>query len=611
MCGICGIFNLDKKPVTEVPIKAMMLSMKHRGPDDEGIFVDNNIGLGFVRLSIIDLSSAGHQPMMSDDGRYVLVFNGEIYNYLELRDELITKGHIFKTKTDTEVLLKSYIEWGEDCLQRFNGMWAFVIYDRINKSLFGARDRYGIKPFYYYYDESDFVFASDINSIVKLMKNKISVNNQSVLDYLVFNRTDQSQQTFYTQIVKLAHGHLFSLDEKGLKLKKWYNLRDQLVNPFRSSEEFLDIFISSINLRLRSDVPVGVCLSGGLDSSSIVSTLVKKFNKNDFHTFSAVYNPGEQGDETKFINLYRHQLTNMHYTTPTAQSLLKDTEDFIYAIGEPIPSTGPYAQYKVMQLAKEHVVVTLDGQGADEQLAGYHYFFGFYFKELLRKGNVSKFVREIICYLNQHKSIYGLKTMLYFLLPANSRTYLRANEYGYLNKDFSSQYLLSNQISDGLYASSSLQDSLINHFEYKLEHLLKWEDRNSMHFSMEARVPFLDYRLVERTLATQSDMIIKNGITKHILRDAMKEILPEEIRLRRDKVGYDTPQDEWFRNPKWQQRIVEILSLPSLKDIIDLPMANSLYSRHLNRKVNAAKEIWKWVNLYYWLSSLNCSSLCL
>jgi len=602
MCGICGVYNLDpSNVVSNITVQSMMDVMKHRGPDDEGIFIDNNVGLGFVRLSIIDLSPAGHQPMLSEDGRFVLVFNGEIYNYLELRDELVSKGHIFKTKTDTEVLLASYLEWGEDCLGHFNGMWAFVIYDKSSKRLFGARDRFGVKPFYYYFDNLSFIFASDINSIVKLMKDKFSVNKQSILDYLVFNRTDQTQHTFYANIKKIAHGQSFNLNGDGLKTKQWYNLRDQLTNPYRSSEEFLETFISSIKLRLRSDVPVGVCLSGGLDSSSIVSTLIRKFNKHDLHTFSAVYDPGEQGDETKFINLYRHQLSNMHYTTPTAQSLFDDLEEFFLAIGEPIPSTGPYAQYKVMQLAKEHVVVTLDGQGADEQLAGYHYFFGFYFKELLRKGNVSRLSKEIICYLNQHKSLLGLKSMLYFLVPADSRTKLRASEHGYLNRDFASRYLLSNQISDGLYASGSLQDALINHFEFKLEHLLKWEDRNSMHFSLEARVPFLDYRLVERTLATQSDLIVKNGITKHILREAMKGVLPEEIRKRRDKVGFDTPQDEWFRMPLWQKRIAEILSFQLLKDFIDLPKAHSLYMRHVNRKVNAAKEIWKWINLYYWL----------
>ncbi len=602
MCGICGIYNLENKPVAEEKIRFMMHAMKHRGPDDEGLYINKNVGLGFVRLSIIDLSQAGHQPMISEDSRYILTFNGELYNYIELREDLKSLGHVFKTNTDTEVLLKSYLQWGDACLDRFNGMWAFVIYDKIENKLFGARDRFGVKPFYYLYNKQSFVYASDINAIVGLDKSELSINKQTMLDYLVFNRTDQTENTFYQQIRKIPHGYKFYLDCDGLVLKQWYNLKMSITKPFMNPEEYLDVFTSSINLRLRSDVPVGICLSGGLDSSSIVSTLISKFGKNDIHTFSAVYSQGEKGDESKFINLYKHQLTNMHYTTPTAQSLFDETEDFINAIGEPVASTSPYAQYKVMQLAKEHVVVTLDGQGADEQLAGYHYFFGFYFKELLQRADLAKLGKEMILYLNQHKSVFGIKSMIYFLLPSSSRTKLRVSEFGYLNPDFVSQYLATNQVSDNLYSSKSLQEALLNHFEFKLEHLLKWEDRNSMHFSLEARVPFLDYRLVERTLATKSEMIIKNGMTKHILRQAMKGILPEEIRLRQDKIGFGTPQDEWFRTPIWKTRITEILSLPVLSEYIDLTKAQSLYKKHLLRKTHAAKEIWKWVNMYYWMN---------
>ena len=213
-----------------------------------------------------------------------------------------------------------------------------------------------------------------------------------------------------------------------------------------------------------------------------------------------------------------------------------------------------------MELARGNVVVTLDGQGADEVLAGYHYFFGFYFKELLKKWRLGKLSSEMFHYLIKHQSTYGLKTFLYFLLSQKSKTDLRVKERKYLNPEFVKKYQYNNSIAGNLYSSKNLKDALINHFEFKLEHLLKWEDRNSMWFSLEARVPFLDYRLVEKTLATSSDLIIKNGMTKNLLRESMIGILPEKIRRRKDKIGFDTPQDEWFREPSWIKLVTDILN---------------------------------------------------
>ena len=287
--------------------------------------------------------------------------------------------------------------------------------------------------------------------------------------------------------------------------------------------------MDAIKLRLRSDVPVGVCLSGGLDSSAIVSSLIQKFDKKDLNTFSAVYEKGQFGDETEFIKLYERELQNMFYTTPTKDSLLKDMEHFVKIHAEPIPATGPYAQYKVMELAKGNVVVTLDGQGADEMLGGYHYFFGFYFKDLLKQARITKLFQEIYYYLKIHKSLFGVKTFLYFLLPKKLRTQVRVNEKVYINSDFVSKYGKTNSIAGNLYAANSLNEALLNHFEYKLEHLLKWEDRNSMAFSLEARVPFLDHHLVEATLSVDGGEIIKKGMTKHLLRESMRGVLPKKL----------------------------------------------------------------------------------
>ncbi len=611
MCGIAGIINFDGAPVGEDRLSAMTRVMKHRGPDDDGLFSEGGIGLAFVRLAILDLSPAGHQPMFSPDERYVMIFNGEIFNYVELREELKAKGHYFRTQTDTEVILAAYAEWGEQMLHKFNGMWAIVIYDRQEKTVFAARDRYGIKPLYYYTDQDRLIFASEIPCILEMLDKKPTPDESVIFDFLLFDRTDQTEKTFFKEVKKLNHGHFFRISNgpapkehpKYVRPQKWYDLRKELKDPFRDPAEFREMFTSSVNLRLRSDVPVGVCLSGGLDSSSIVSILLKEFGKADLNTFSAVYGKGEEGDESAFINLYQKDLKQMYFTHPDHKSLMEDIPAFVLAHGEPVPSTSPYAQFKVMELATEHVTVTLDGQGADEALAGYHYFFGYYFKDLLLKGRLGRLASEMTHYLRKHRSLYGLKSMLFFLSPLAMRTRLRAMEKGYLNDDFYNAHASeASVISGDLYGSNTLQDALINHFEYKLEHLLKWEDRNSMWFSIEARVPYLDYRLVERTLSLGDELIIDKGMTKHILREAMKGILPEPIRVRRDKVGFGTPQDEWFRTPAFKKYIEELIHSESFasRGVMDVKKVQDIYKKHLNREGNYAKLIWKWIHLENW-----------
>lgn len=612
MCGISGIIHLDRSPVPEPQIWDMIKAMKHRGPNDNGTFFEDGIGFGFVRLSIIDLTPAGHQPMFSHDERYVMIFNGEIFNYVELREELKSKGHVFKTSTDTEVLLTAYIEWGEDMLHRLNGMWAFVIYDRKEKTVFGSRDRYGIKPLYYSIDGNRLIFASEIPSILAVLGRKPTADRNALFDFLIFNRTDQNEDTFFSEIKKVNHGHHFKIKvepgksvTQALTIKKWYDLRKELKEPFKDPEEFRQMFVSSIALRLRSDVPIGVCLSGGLDSSSIVSTMIQDFDKRDVHTFSAVYGDGKFGDESKFIHLYKDELQNMHYIMPDDKTLMADIETMVHAHAEPIASTGPYAQYKVMDLAKDHVTVTLDGQGADEMLAGYHYFFGFHFKNLLLKGKIGSMASEMFHYCNKHRALLGLMSFVLFMLPAGVRARARAMEKGYIDEEFfTTQSALASTISGELYGSTTLQEALINHFEFKLEHLLKWEDRNSMWFSLEARVPFLDHRLVERTLTLPDEMIIKDGMTKHILREAMKGRLPEPIRTRRDKIGFGTPHDEWFRTPAFQRYIKDIIYSQSFasRGLVDVKKVQSMYEQHLRGEASHGKEIWKWIHLENWFS---------
>jgi asparagine synthase (glutamine-hydrolysing) len=604
MCGICGIIRFDNQAVDHSKIKTMMLKQKHRGPNDEGIFSHNSTALGFVRLSILDLSIAGHQPMHDASGRYTMVFNGEIFNYIELRDDLKSKGISFTSNSDSEVLLKMYIYYGEDCLNYLNGMFAFAIYDNETGDTFAARDRFGEKPFYYYQDASQLVFASEIPPILAVYGQENTVNNQILFDYLAFNRTDQTEETFFNGVKKLQHGHYMTIINGIVKIKCWYKLSEKITDLKNSKDTYKDLLIDSVKIRLRSDVPIGVCLSGGLDSSTITSIITQIFNKKDFHTFSAVYAPGDSGDESKFINIFKDKLQNMHFVTPTSESLLENLKKFILVHTEPIPTTSSYAQYCVMQLAHENAIVTLDGQGSDEELGGYHYFFGFYFKDLLRSFRFGKLFKELYYYTKEHKSIYGIKTFVYFLLPRKLKTSIRLNEKGYIDAQFIEKVLKDKKstITNDLYASKNLKTACLNHFEYKLEHLLKWSDLNSMAFSVESRAPFLDYRLVEFALSLKSDDIIKNGYTKSILRESFKGILPEEIRLRIDKIGFETPQDKWFRTPEFKELILEIIHSESFagRGIINADKAKKLYQKHLNSEINISSDIWKWIHLELW-----------
>lgn len=600
MCGICGIINFNQQPVNTKDLHTMMNAMKYRGPDDEGIYKNQNIGLGFVRLSILDLSPAGNQPMYSADKRFIIVFNGEIFNYLELKKILDLK-YRFSTETDTEVVLAAFIEWGSDCVHKFNGMWAFAIYDSILNNIFISRDRFGIKPFFYYHDDERFIFASDIPPILKILNNKPGPDNQSIYDYLVFNRTNYSGRTFFENIKKLPHAHNIDIPGRDIKISKWYDLKTKLIDGFKSVEEFRQMLEISIDQQLRSDVPVGACLSGGLDSSSIVSLILKN-NTPDFNTFSAIYEAGALGDESDYIKEYNDPKLKKHFTNPTASSLLSDMDSFIEALVEPVPNTSEYAEYKVMELAKKHCTVILNGQGADEEMAGYLIFFGVFFKELLIRRQFKDLLKEISAYRKVHRNNIGLHSFIFHVLPPFLKEFKTYANYDYLSKEFLTSHKSSDELTRKLYNSRNLKESLLNHFEYKFEHHLSWADRSGMWFSLETRFPFLDHRFVEKVLALPTEQIIGDGITKKILRASMQDILPEKIRMRMDKVGYETPENDWFRTPAFQQKINEIINSPSFiqRGYFNHKKVVGLYQHHISGKKNIGKEIWKWIHLELW-----------
>ena len=385
--------------------------------------------------------------------------------------------------------------------------------------------------------------------------------------------------------------------------KRWYNLADKIkeTKPL-SPERYRSIFKDSLKLRLRADVPVGVSLSGGIDSSSIVSSLVKDFNLTELNTFSAVYGKDEPSDESEFIDEFRPMIKNMFFTSPDADDFFNDFENFIDAHNEPVPDIGPYVQYKVMELATKHVTVTLDGQGADEQLGGYHYFFGSYYLELLKRFKLVKFVNENIHYYKKHKSFDSLKYLLYYSLSPSLQNSINNKSFHSIRKSFLQKNANNNAINKMLYNPKDLNESLLQHFEYKLEHLLRWEDLNSMYFSIESRVPFLDHRLVEATLSSPSNLKINEGETKFILREAVKDILPEKITQRKDKKGFTNPRDKWFKTKKFQIYIIELINSESFKNrgYFDSAIANEEYKKHLEGKADKSKEIWKWINLENW-----------
>jgi asparagine synthase (glutamine-hydrolysing) len=579
----------------------MSESLKHRGPNAQGYFSNGNIGMGALRLSILDLSDKGNQPMFSKDKRFCIVYNGEVYNYIEIRNELKPK-YDFISNSDTEVVLYSFIEWGESCLNKFNGMFAFAILDIDNNVLFLARDRFGIKPLYYYLSRDAFIFSSELKSFKYILKNR-EVDEKIMYNYLVFNRTDYDENTFLKGVKKLPHGYKLLIKDNNFSLSKWYNLKDNLKNGYTCAEELKENLVDSIRLHLRSDVPLGVCLSGGLDSSTLVSTLLKELKITDLQTFSAVYGKNKYGDESEYIDEFKDGLgQNLYKTYLTADNILNDIDDFIYYIDEPVPQISPLIHYKVMKLAKEHVRVLLDGQGGDEQFAGYHYFFGTFFKELLSEKKFITLAREIFYYCLRHKSSLGLKSFLYFLLPGRIQSKVKLSENNSLSLGFLSQFKQDLTVPDILYKAQNLHSSLIEHFEYKLEHLLKWEDRNSMRFSLESRVPFLDHYIVENVLSSSSSLIINKGENKWLLRKAMKNILPDKIMNRQDKIGFDNPCAEWFREAKFKEFILSILNSNSFRNLqyFDYKRCLKIYQIHLKKKIDASRQIWKWINVSLW-----------
>lgn len=636
MCGIVGIWHLNKEPVSPKLLQQMTDCINHRGPDDEGHFIDDNLGLGSRRLSIIDLSPTGHMPMPNEDKSVWITYNGEVYNYQELAGSLKARGHQFRSKTDTEVVLHAYEAYGPGCLNFFNGMWAFAIWDQRRQKLFCAVDRFGIKPFHYYFDGQIFVFGSEIKSILLHPGVPKQVNEQAVYDYLALDHINHNDETFFAGIKRLPPAHYLTLDAAGhLSVAQWWDIdfgtESNPLDRREAIEQFAFLFQDAVRLRLRSDVPIGTCLSGGLDSSSIVEVanrllfdntqiiepgLVGKQQK----TFSACYDDA-QFDERPFIEtIINRTNAETNYVFPDGYKLWSDMPDLIWHLEEPFGSTSVYAQWNVMRLVSEAgVTVVLDGQGGDELLAGYPKYFSFFLQQLIRTGRIRAFLREFRAFQEIAKKHIPFNYLLtaYLILPRWGKPLVSdfSHRLGprkspeVLQDDFSHNFAHRRRIlADQSQArfQQSLAGKLYSDITaFSLPALLRYEDRNSMAFSVEARVPFLDYRLVEFVFSLPPNYRIRDGWNKWILRQAMQDTLPEKIRWRPDKMGFVTPEILWLRAA--QPRIRELFSNHNLRsrNYLNARQVLAVLDTDLATSGVGSNQVWRWINLELWLERFN------
>ncbi|MBU8880798.1 asparagine synthase (glutamine-hydrolyzing) [Bacillus sp. FJAT-29790] len=614
MCGIAAIYS--QKPIDMSFITRMTDIIKHRGPDGEGhmCFFENHFWMGHRRLSIVDLSSAGHQPMSYRNERYWITYNGGVYNYIELRSELESLGHVFYSKTDTEVVLAAYAQWGEHCLQRFNGAWAFVILDTQEKKVFAARDRFGAKPFYYGVKEQLVGFASEIKQLCEIGFGK-RYEKAEVAKFLLYGDVNLSRKTCFDGVFQLLNGEalMWNIHEGTENIRIWKYYDPEFERSMKGKKElsyyqekFNFLFEDSVRLRLRSDVEVGSCLSGGMDSSSIVTMTKKLITQqgagNSQKTFTSCFED-PRFDEWQFAEeVVNSTNVEAHRVFPNMNNLFQEIEDLIWYQEEPFRSTSIFAQWNVMRLAHEKgIKVLLDGQGADEVMSGYHYYIPMYLASTLKTGNVPNFL----------SSLSSMKRTGILSATESSLRILMKTGY-YLSglkqlRVVPIKSLLNSKYQNVERFNSSLDFQSYTYHDIfgRLQSLLRHEDRNSMTFSVEARTPFLDYRLVELFLNMPGEYKIRDGWTKPFLREAMKGSLPNSVRLRTDKKGFETPEILWYRE-NYQKIKEELLCQDShLYEWIDRDKFREWFE-HPN---NPFKQffLWRLLSVHYWIKRFGLS----
>jgi asparagine synthase (glutamine-hydrolysing) len=551
MCGISGVISQSNQKVEEVVIQQMNDLIKHRGPDGEGVYFGDQFALGHRRLSIIDLSDASHQPMKRGED-LVITYNGEIYNYLEVKAELEKKGVKFTTTGDTEVILAAYQEWGEQCVEHFNGMWSFAIYDRKKQILFCSRDRFGIKPFYYLEHNKQFCFGSEIKQLLPFL-DSTKVNQQVLLEYLITGLEECSDDTFFRGISKLKGGHnlIYDLNTHSKEIKSFYDISiDKDVQALKEDQaiaNYHDALHQATSLRMRSDVKVGTCLSGGLDSSSVAALSSKIYHASSSEKFVAIHAKSSESatDESTYAEAVAdHCEIDLSIIEPTAEDFLSNVDEVIYTQEEPFGSPSVFMQYFVMKKAREvGCIVMLDGQGGDETLLGYEKYYPAF---ISNKKGISKVKAFLNASSNSKLSrLDVIKYYIYFTRYAvrmkRVKKKLSFIKDPYLNA-FESDIL--KEISDNYLDIVALQKTEVK--KSQLPRLLRYEDKNSMRNSVETRLPLIDYKVLEAALSTNNDFKIKEGWTKYILRKAISPLLPKEVVWRKNKLGFNAPEKTWL-----------------------------------------------------------------
>jgi asparagine synthase (glutamine-hydrolysing) len=578
MCGISGIINQQLTPDKRAKLVNKMIScMHHRGPDSNGWWSDELISLGHNRLSIIDLSDNGSQPMHRGD--WVITYNGELYNYLEIRNELKDRYNArFITQSDTEVILAAWETWGEAALNKFRGMWAFAIYNQKSHELYLCRDRFGIKPLYYYDLNGHFIFASEIKAILEDVNVARRAKLTTVVDFLMgFN--DHSAETFFENIYQLEPGCYmhYNLVNGSKSLRRYYDLAQATAGKTSTIEEFAACLEESVLLHLRSDVPVGTCLSGGLDSSS-VATLAGRYmldcQGKNFHAVTA-QSEDPANDESEYARaVVENSSLIWHLTKPSADDFLENWEKCQWCQEEPVGGPSVFMQYCVMQTAREAgLKVMLDGQGGDETLLGYERYYPPYFMDCIRRGQAIKASQAFMESVHNSKVSLAAMTMYcgYFLLPW-LRVWKNKKKWMAIPDEVLQHGL--NTLQSCCQSFSSIRKLQISEItRFCLPVLLKYEDRNSMAWSVEARVPFVDYRLIETAIALQPDDKINSGFTKWALRKTMDGKMPDSITWRKNKIGFAAPAEKWAG---------------TLKEEMNRKISSSIILRELNLKQSHA-----------------------
>ncbi len=620
MCGICGItFHDHQRPVSERLLQRMCDAITHRGPDDEGIFAQQNFGIGMRRLSIIDLST-GHQPISNEDGSVWIVFNGEIYNHLELRAELEKKGHQFRTRTDTETIVHAYEEYGEDCPAKLNGMFGFAILDLRNRSIFLARDRLGIKPLYYYHDAQRFVFASELKSILQDDEVPREVNIAALDAFMTFEYVP-APLSILQGISKLLPGHSLTLKDGKIALREYWDVKfdEKERSEEALCEELRALFRDAVKIRLMSDVPLGAFLSGGIDSSAIVAMMSAEMNRQ-VKTFSIGFKESSY-NESSFARIVSKHFNTEHHEFTIEPNALELTEKLVAHLDEPFGDFSIFPTYLVSKMAREHVTVALSGDGGDELFAGYDTYIAnrlgnSYGKvpRALRNGLISPLV-EHLPPTEKKKGLFnrikrfdeGMRLpadlqhtrWMIFLQAAEKSKFYSERVRSALNGVDSYRHVRG--YFDRAGTSDELNRQLyVDIKSYMVDDILVKVDRMSMAASLEARVPFLDHRFVEFSATIPSNLKLKGKTTKYLLKKAMADLLPPEI-LGRGKEGFSIPIKNWLKTDL-KPLMMDVLSQEKISNegFFNPVHVEKLKNEHLQNKENHSHRLWAMMVFGIW-----------